>query len=436
MDNEATLLSKRAEKVDALEALATKMGADEYAETPEDEKAFGDLKAEIDASDKKIARIREALKIKAATAKPVPSPNGDTPKTFARPRHSGLKAYKGDGADERAFRVGQWIKASFYDSEAARNWCRENGVLITRAASEGVNSAGGFLVPEEMQASIIDLREQFGVFRREAQIVPMGSDTLNWPRRTGGVTAYFIGENTAPTESQASWDNVNLVAKKLAALTRMSTELSDDAIVNVADWLTNEIAYAFSSKEDDCGFNGDGTSTYGGIRGVTTLILDGTHNAGKVAAVSPHNTFEEIDAVDITKLMGTLPAYALAGAKFYTSQYGFAATFERLVAAGGGNSIATLGGEIQYRYLGFPVVISQKMVGSGDQNAKVMVMFGNLRLAAAMGERRVVTIKRSDDRYFDTDQIGLMGTERIDINVHDLGDNTNAGPVVGLVGTT
>jgi hypothetical protein len=33
------------------------------------------------------------------------------------------------------------------------------------------------------------------VFRQECQVIPMGSDTLNWPRRTGGLTAYFTGEN-------------------------------------------------------------------------------------------------------------------------------------------------------------------------------------------------------------------------------------------------
>jgi hypothetical protein len=53
-----------------------------------------------------------------------------------------------------------------------------------------------------------------------------------------------------------------------------------------------------------------------------------------------------------------------------------------------------------------------------------------------MGERRGVTIKRSDHRYFENDQIGLLGTERFDINVHDLGDNTNAGPLVAMVALT
>jgi hypothetical protein len=59
-----------------------------------------------------------------------------------------------------------------------------------------------------------------------------------------------------------------------------------------------------------------------------------------------------------------------------------------------------------------------------------MFFFGDLPKAAMMGERRGVTIKRSDHRYFENDQIGLLGTERFDINVHDFGDNTNAGPLV------
>jgi hypothetical protein len=37
-----------------------------------------------------------------------------------------------------------------------------------------------------------------------------------------------------------------------------------------------------------------------------------------------------------------------------------------------------------------------------------------------------------DERYFDTDQIGLMGTERFDINVHDVGTTSVIGPMTAL----
>jgi HK97 family phage major capsid protein len=123
------------------------------------------------------------------------------------------------------------------------------------------------LVPEEMMNEIIVLRETYGVFRKECRVVPMGRDTLNWPRRTGGLTAYFMARRRRITESSASFDNVNLTAKKLGALTKLSTEIAEDAVINIADYIVDEIAYAFASKEDDCGFNGDGTSTYGGMTG-------------------------------------------------------------------------------------------------------------------------------------------------------------------------
>jgi HK97 family phage major capsid protein len=432
------LKALRAGKIDAMETLNLEMSAEDYEEDPVKTQAYDELKVEVTGLDKKIKQTEEVEALKATLAKPVEGQRAATGAlrvpAQARTRFTKLKAYKGEDAAEKAYRVGKWVQGFIVGDEVARAWCRENGVMVERAMGETTNTAGGFLVPNEMMDSIIDLRETFGVFRQNAQLVPMSSDTLQWPRRTGGLTAYFTAENTAATESQGSWDNVNLVAKKLAVLTRLSTELSEDAVVSVADLMTSEIAYAFASKEDDCGFNGDGTSTYGGIRGVTQILIDGSHNAGKATCASGHPTFDKVDATDIGTLMSKLPQYALGRAKFYTSAKGFALTFERLVASAGGNSISTLDGAVQYRYLGFPIVISQKIADLA--NAVVGILFGDLALAAALGERRVVTIRRSDDRYFENDQIGILGTERTDIVVHDVGDNTTAGPIVGLAGTT
>lgn len=419
--------------------------ADELSGLVDDASAFETKKVELNAAKAKIDRCRsavqeteDALQRSALMAGPALEDQRKALVSQRRPLYSSLKSFKDIKddrgtvirAEEQAYRVGQFILASMFENEKAAGWCRENGIILTRAQSEGVNSAGGWLVPEEMMASIIDLRETYGVFRRSAQVIPMGRDTMNWPRRTGGVTAYFVAEGVAPTESTATWDNVNLTAKKLAALVRISTELGEDAIINVADWITNEIAYAFASKEDDCGFSGDGTSTYGGIRGLSPLFLDTTHTAGLFTATG-HATFDAITATDISSTMALLPYYALPGAKFYCSQYAFALMFERLVAAAGGNSIATLNGEVQYRYLGVPIVISQKMP-STTPTGTIGLYYGDLAKAAAMGERRQVNIMRSEHRYFDTDQIGLLGTERVDINVHDVGSTTVAGPIVAM----
>ena len=63
-----------------------------------------------------------------------------------------------------------------------------------------------------------------------------------------------------------------------------------------------------------------------------------------------------------------------------------------------------------------------------------MLFFGDLSMAATFGDRRGMTIAVSTERYFELDQLAIKGTERFDIVAHGLGDNTNAGPIVALIG--
>jgi HK97 family phage major capsid protein len=338
-------------------------------------------------------------------------------------------------ADEKsAALAGAWFLGINGNERAAR-FAEQGGLPIVKAASEGVNSVGGYLVPSELMRVIIALREVRGAYRARARIAPMASDTSATPRRTGGLTAYFSAENAAMTESQSAWDNVGLTAKKLSTLTRSSSELDEDAAIDWGEWFATEIAYAFASKEDDCGFNGDGTSTYGGTRGITQILLDGSHNAGKVVATAGHDLFTEIDLTDLTNLIGKLPAYALPGAAWFGSQMAFATVFCRLAATSGGIIMQNIGGRLVPTFMGFPVQLTQALpqVTTTLLN-QVMLCFGDLSLAATLGERRGVTVARSEGRYLDQDQIAWRGTERVDIVNHDLGDNTTAGPIVGLMG--
>lgn len=440
------LRAKRAKAVDDLSALADKMNADDYVEDAADQASYDSLKAEISGYDGKIKRAEDAAKLKASTATVVQNQPASQDKQYALPkrRYGKLAAFKGvvDGmeAEERAYRSGMFLLAVLPKifgegrAEIARNWCVENGLQAhLKAQAEGQNTAGGFLVPTEFETAIIDLREEYGTFRRQCRLIPMGSDSMTIPRRASGVTAYWVGENSQITESQKGWDQVSLVAKKLAALSRMSTELSEDAVINISDDLAQEMAYAFAAAEDAAGWNGDGTSTYGGITGVRTKILG---KAGAVDGASGHDTFAEIDASDLANVMAKLPKYAERNAKWYCSQPAWALVFQRLIAASGGVTISELtGGKPVRRYLGYDVEIDQTLpTSTGDLSDVAMLFFGDLRLAATMGERRGIRIKTSDDRYFEYDQIGIQGTERVDINVHDVGDASAAGPIVALIG--
>lgn len=368
-----------------------------------------------------------------------PAPKAVTALTIpatARFRHAKLKAFQGPTAEEDAYKCGRFLMAELYGDHASKLWCVEHGVGPRRLAQgTTVNTAGGVLVPDEFERAIIDLRETYGVFRREAEVRPMMSDTLTIPRRTGGLTAYFVEENPASgiTQSEKTWDSVKLVAKKLATLTLYSSEINEDAIISISDDLASEIAYAFAKKEDDCGFLGTGTSTYGGINGLVNKLNDGDHDGSLITAATGETAFSTLTLASFHSVTGTLPEYAKRNAKWYVHAAGFAAAMERLMYAAGGNTVQSMMGGSGPSFLGYPVVISQVLNSTlGADVSAVKLLFGDLRMACSLGSRRGVTIALSDQRYFELDQIGIRGTQRFDIVCHDLGTDTVAGPVIAL----
>lgn len=371
----------------------------------------------------------------------------------SKPRH-----FKGDKAAERAYRFANWMLAGPLSEVRggkgangahplvirAETYCRDHGILV-RGQVENINESGGYTVPHEFGNDLIDLREEYGVFRRNAKIVPMVSDSRSDPRRDGGLTAYWEDETDALVASQKAWSRVGLKAKKLTVLDRFSSEINEDSLVNMGDDLAGEIAYAFALKEDNAGFNGDGTSAHGGITGVTQKLkgLSGTiaNIAGLVVATGTGygSSYGSIVLKDFNKTKAKLPAYALnRGPKWYFHQSFWSEVVESLVLAVGGVTAMEVAAGMPPRLLGYPVVIAQ-VLPSVSAVSQVVGLFGVLDLAARLGDRRQTTISLSDQVYWTTDEIGIKGTERLDIVVHDVGNadataaNRVPGPVVGLI---
>jgi HK97 family phage major capsid protein len=297
---------------------------------------------------------------------------------------------------------------------------------------ESTMAAGGFAVPEEMSAAIIRNVEQYGVAPSAMQNVPMSSDTLLVPKRLTGVTGYWVGESSEITTSDPTGTQVQLIAKKLAVGTRVANELLADSIVSVADWLVQEFGLELAKKTDEAAFNGDGTSTYGGIQGIVTKIDDGTHTASVVDAISGNDSFEDLDLADFSKALGALPRYALGGAAWYISPAGYHASIERLQLAGAGSSADVAAGGLP-RFLGLPVVQTLVMDSTlGTDAGVVKVLVGDAALAGIYGIREQVNIRSTVDEYARFDQTAWYATIRVDYNWHSLGDTSDAGPMVAL----
>ncbi len=361
---------------------------------------------------------------------------------FPRRKTTGLRAFSrlsGLTAQEQeasAYKLGIWAAAAM-GHKRAQQWCGENGIPLQAVHEESVNTTGGYLVPTEIDNMLIDLREQYGVFRRNARVVPMSTETKNRPRRTGGLTSYFIEESAAITESTKSWDNVNLTAKDLYVISRMSAQVADDAMISLGDDLAGEIAYAFALKEDQCGFLGDGTSTYGGITGLDAKLTAATASL-VTGASGTHTNWAGITLANFNSLVGLLPQFAERSPKFYCSKAFYGSVIQRVEYAAGGNSVINMAGGTGRTFLGYPVEIVQVMPASAAA-ADIVCYLGDLGLAADFGDRRQTSIAFSTDAtvgsqsMFERNQIAIRGWERFDINVHDVGNTSSAGPVVALL---
>jgi HK97 family phage major capsid protein len=331
--------------------------------------------------------------------------------------------------------AGHYVRATMHGNQASKNFLIDAGIppRQEKASATLGDTVGGFLVPAEIEPSIISLRDLNGILRQFASVLSMGSDERSWPRRVAGVTANFVqAENGAIPESQLTFDEITLIAKKAATSVRLSNELYEDETVGLGAWFILEISAAFARKEDDCGFAGDGTSAYGGIRGICNLLVDGSHNASKAGATAGNSSLDKISGTDLSNMMGLLPSYAWANARWFTSGPGVGLCLARLAATSGHDIGVAPDGLV---FMGFPISIVPSMPGSGSQVGKIVIAFGDLSLAVALGSRAGVTVRNSSDRYLDSDQTIVRGTERFDVVVSNIGDNTNPGAIVGLTAT-
>ena len=361
--------------------------------------------------------------------------------------------FKGADAKKNAYTLGQFALAVMGNGKA-QSWCRDQGVPFAALAdhNESQNWVGGYLVPEALDASIIDLRELYGVFPRLARRVPMSSDTTRRIRRASGLTAYFVAEQSATTKSNKTWDQVSLTAKEIAALGIYSNVLSDDAIISLGDDIAGEAAYAIASTIDDCGFNGDGTSTYGGIVGVRSALTALSATVGDIAGLyyagggsTASSLWSEIATADFANVMALLPEFAeTPNVGWICSKAFWGSVMVRLAYAGGGNTTMELQNGVNKSFMGYPVYISQKMPRV-TAVSDVCCLFGDLALAADFGDRSGTTIALSKDatigsiNLFETRQTAVQVSQRFDINVHDVGNasataaSRQAGPIVGLI---
>jgi HK97 family phage major capsid protein len=433
MDRLAALRAEANEVAERLESLAA-LDTDNTADAATRKMELDGLTARAAtisdkiAFEEKVAESAANLRKVSERCAPAPEVRADEPKARIEPVRDGrrLKAFR---SHEEAYRAGQWIKATYGGDAEARRWCHDHGVEA-RAMVEGVNSAGGFSVPDELSSTIIRNVETYGVAPTALQNFSMSSDVLSIPKRVSGVSGAWLGENSEFTYSDMTGTQVQLVAQKFGVATKLSNELFADGI-GIADLIASEHALAVAKALDEAAFIGDGTSSYGGHHGITVKINTSSYTASVVSAATGNTGFETLDKEDFLSVMAKCPRYAIPGARWYISPAGYHAAMQRLDLAQGGNASVAQG--FGLTFMGYPVVLVHVMNSTlGADASKIKCLFGDMAMAGALGIRQGYQLRISQERFVELDQTLVSGVVRATANFHSLGSTSEVGPVIAL----
>ncbi|MDD4688516.1 MAG: phage major capsid protein [Eubacteriales bacterium] len=224
----------------------------------EDAKAYAEMEQKVKDLGLEIERMQAMEEMENEMKKPV-----NTPITH--------KPTMGKDEEKKTGRATDEYK------KAMMSALRSNFRNVSNVLQEGVDTDGGYLVPEEYDSRLIDGLEEENIFRGLAtRITTSGERKINIA--ASKPAAAWIDEGEALTFGDATFEQINLDAHKLHVAVKVTEELLYDNAFQLENHIIDMFTKALSNAEEDAFLNGDGVgkplgifaTTGGGQVGITT----------------------------------------------------------------------------------------------------------------------------------------------------------------------
>lgn len=192
----------------------------------------------------------------------------------------------GDGRDERAETKRIYLEAlRIGDSALAEADAKVYGDLQVslKALSVGTDTEGGYLAPPEYIAEIIKGQIEFSPVRAVARVRTTSRTSIQIPKRTGTVTAYWVAELGQRTESQQDYGIEEIPTHELHALVPVSQQILEDAAVNMEAELNQEFSEQFGVAEGAAFVTGDSAGKPEGFMFNTAIASVNSGSASTIA---------------------------------------------------------------------------------------------------------------------------------------------------------
>ena len=134
--------------------------------------------------------------------------------------------------------------------------------VLKRDLTVGTATAGGNLVATDLLAgSFIDiLRNRMAIMQAGTTVLSGLTGNISIPRQTSASTAYWVGEGSAPTESQQAFDQVNMTPKTLGGYVDFSRKTLLQSSIDVEQFVRGDLAKVLALELDRAGIYGSGSS--------------------------------------------------------------------------------------------------------------------------------------------------------------------------------
>lgn len=291
-----------------------------------------------------------------------------------------------------------------------------------KALSEGSDTAGGFLVPPDVQAEMLVRLPQMAVMRKYARVVTTSRDVLRYPLvqahatsgsiYSSGFVGTWAGETPAFSDTDAAFGMFDVAIKKARVATKLSNDFVADAAVNVLAFLAQNGAENMALVEDNGFIAGDGTALQPrGLlnSGITTVDVEGS-----TTDTISNSTSSTGSAPKIIDLCYALPSQYLPRARWLMRR-SIEGKVRKLVDAQGRFLWPALSGSgfaaAPRDLMGYPIDNTEFMEADGANGRKVVV-FGDLS-AYVIAQRAQISTVLLRERFADTDQVGIILFERV-----------------------
>jgi len=168
-----------------------------------------------------------------------------------------LAPFEKEASDAVAKRIGKEPQGFYIPNDVL-----SSPLVSRRDLEKGTGTAGGYTVATELLvAEFIELlRNAMMVRKLGARVLGGLVGDIAIPKQTGGATAYWVGESTAPTESQQTFGQLGMSPKTVGAFTDISRKLLLQSSIDVEAFVRQDLATILALAIDLACINGSGTS--------------------------------------------------------------------------------------------------------------------------------------------------------------------------------